>query len=158
MDGVFLHLLADTLGSVGVIISSFIIQTWGYTLADPICSFCISILIFLSVIPLIKSSTRTLLQSTPRDLLDEMDDIEQHVRRLEGVLGVRDLHLWAHTQEHIVGTVHVQVARHVEEQKILTLVQGILKDKGVTQATVEIEKQGEAQMGADSNNIPMFAS
>lgn len=65
MVGVFLHLLADTLGSVGVIISSFIIQMWGWTIADPICSLCIAVLIFLSTIPLIKQSSKTLLQCTP---------------------------------------------------------------------------------------------
>jgi len=46
-SGVFLHILADTLGSVGVIISSFLIHQFGWMIADPICSLFIAILIGL---------------------------------------------------------------------------------------------------------------
>jgi solute carrier family 30 (zinc transporter), member 5/7 len=58
--GVFLHILADTLGSVGVIISSICVKYFGYLKADPICSFVIAILIFLSIIPLLKNASQVL--------------------------------------------------------------------------------------------------
>lgn len=61
----FLHILADTLGSVGVIISSYFVQYWGWVSADPICSFFISVMIFISVIPFLYNSAGTLLQATP---------------------------------------------------------------------------------------------
>ena len=64
MKGVFLHVLADTLGSVGVIISSLMIQYYGWLIADPICSLFIAILVFMSVIPLLRDSTHDLLLST----------------------------------------------------------------------------------------------
>jgi zinc transporter 5/7 len=54
MEGVFLHILADTLGSVGVIISSVLMWAFGWMIADPICSMFIAILISLSVLGLIK--------------------------------------------------------------------------------------------------------
>jgi hypothetical protein len=41
--GIWLHVMADTLGSVGVIFSSFCIMNFGWTIADPICSFCIAV-------------------------------------------------------------------------------------------------------------------
>jgi len=63
--GFFLHILADALGSVGVIISSLLIHYKGLYIADPICSVIISILIFVSVIPLIMSSGSTLLLKNP---------------------------------------------------------------------------------------------
>mmetsp|Transcript_8449 Transcript_8449/g.1159 ORF Transcript_8449/g.1159 Transcript_8449/m.1159 type:complete len:82 (+) Transcript_8449:1199-1444(+) len=53
MEGVFLHVLADTLGSVGVIVSSLCIHFWELHISDPICSLVISMLIFMSVIPLL---------------------------------------------------------------------------------------------------------
>lgn len=65
MRAVFLHVLADTLGSVGVIISSLLIQQFGWYLADPICSLCISAMIFVSVIPLLKHSSGLLLLKMP---------------------------------------------------------------------------------------------
>jgi solute carrier family 30 (zinc transporter), member 5/7 len=58
MKGVFLHILADTLGSVGVIISAVLMQMFGWMIADPICSMFIAILIALSVLALIKESVQ----------------------------------------------------------------------------------------------------
>lgn len=61
----FLHVLADTLGSVGVIISTILIQQFGWLIADPLCSLFIATLIFLSVIPLIKDACQVLLLRLP---------------------------------------------------------------------------------------------
>ena len=65
MHGVFLHVLADTMGSIGVIISSLLIQQYGWYIADPICSLFIAILILISVLPLLKDSAEILLLATP---------------------------------------------------------------------------------------------
>lgn len=65
MQGVFLHVLADTMGSVGVIISSLLIQQFGWYIADPICSLFIATLILISVLPLLKESAEILLLATP---------------------------------------------------------------------------------------------
>ena len=66
--GVFLHILADTLGSVGVILSTLLIQTFGWNIADPICSLFIAVLIFVSVLPLVKETALVLLLRTPEEL------------------------------------------------------------------------------------------
>lgn len=66
MQGVFLHVLADTLGSVGVIVSSLCIHTWQLYISDPICSLVIAFLIILSVFPLLQSSMDTLLEKAER--------------------------------------------------------------------------------------------
>ncbi len=58
MQGVFLHILADTLGSVSVIVSSVLIERLDLFIADPICSIFIAITIFASVIPLLVHSAR----------------------------------------------------------------------------------------------------
>merc|ERR1719322_724160 len=52
----FLHILADTLGSAGVIVSTLLMHYFGWMIADPICSIMIGVLISLSVWPLLKSS------------------------------------------------------------------------------------------------------
>ena len=51
-----MHVLADTLGSVAVIISAICIQCFGFYAADPICCFVISFLILISVLPLLKQT------------------------------------------------------------------------------------------------------
>lgn len=79
--GVFLHVLADTLGSVGVIISSVLIENFGWNIADPICSLFIATMILLSVFPLLKETSTILLLRTPSDLEAEIPDILQKVRK-----------------------------------------------------------------------------
>jgi len=140
LEGVFLHLLADTLGSVGVIISSFLIQMWGLTLADPICSLCIAVLIFLSTIPLIKQSSFTLLQCTPSYFEEPLQQLLQRVSKIEGVLGYRDPHFWTHANDILVGTIHIQIDEQANEQRILQIVTNMFKEEGVVHLTVEIEK------------------
>ena len=68
ISGVFLHVLADTLGSVGVIISSFLIDQFGLLIADPICSMFIAIMIFISVMPLLRNTATILVQRIPVEL------------------------------------------------------------------------------------------
>ena len=63
--GVFLHVLADTLGSVGVIISSILVEQLGWLAADAACSVFIAAMIIISVIPLLKESAHILLLATP---------------------------------------------------------------------------------------------
>ena len=60
MRGVFLHVMADTLGSVGVIASTLLIQWYGWTGFDPIASLFIATLIMASVIPLVIDCGRVL--------------------------------------------------------------------------------------------------
>ena len=71
ISGVFLHILADTLGSVGVIISTVLIENFGWIIADPICSLFIATMILLSVLPLLKETSMILLLRSP-----DADDID----------------------------------------------------------------------------------
>ena len=81
--GVFLHVLADTLGSVGVIVSSLLIEQFGLFIADPVCSLFIAVLIFLSVIPLLKDSSLVLLQRTPVEIEKSLSYILSKVRFIQ---------------------------------------------------------------------------
>ncbi|KAH8726466.1 cation efflux family-domain-containing protein [Phaeosphaeriaceae sp. PMI808] len=85
MQGIFLHILADALGSVAVIISTLLTKYYGWSGWDPIASCMIAILIFLSAIPLVKSSGARLMLSLPNDL-------EYSIRNTLGELGtLRDV-------------------------------------------------------------------
>nr|XP_006818948.1 PREDICTED: zinc transporter 5-like [Saccoglossus kowalevskii] len=89
MEGVFLHVLADTLGSVGVIVSSLLIDQYGLLVADPVCSIFIASLIFISVLPLLKESSLVLLQRTPHHLENKLaEGLDKFVPFLSIVLFV----------------------------------------------------------------------
>lgn len=79
-SGVFLHVLADTLGSVGVIVSTIFIQQFGWLIADPLCSLFIATLIFLSVIPLLKDACQVLLLRIPPEQEKDLHAALEKVR------------------------------------------------------------------------------
>ena len=78
-QGIFLHILADTMGSVGVIISSLLIRYFDWHIADPICSLIIAILIVLSVIPLLTDSAGILMQRQPKTLDNQLPSVYHKV-------------------------------------------------------------------------------
>ena len=81
MKGVFLHILADTLGSVGVIVSAILMQLFGWMIADPICSIFIAFLIAISVGSLVKDSVAILMQRQPVELDRKLPECYNKVRR-----------------------------------------------------------------------------
>jgi Co/Zn/Cd efflux system component len=85
-SGIFLHILADTLGSVAVIISSILIMLYDWRIADPICSLLLSALIGWSTITLLKSSVYTLLLRTPTRLEPKLSACYEKVRLLYSFL------------------------------------------------------------------------
>uniref|UniRef100_A0A665TLF9 Zinc transporter n=1 Tax=Echeneis naucrates TaxID=173247 RepID=A0A665TLF9_ECHNA len=142
---VFLHVLADTLGSVGVIISTILIQQFGWLIADPICSLFIATLIFLSVIPLLKDACEVLLLRTPPEHEKDLNSALEKIEKIEGVLSYRDPHFWRHSASVIAGTIHLQIMSDVVEQRIIQQVTAILKDAGVNNLSVQVEKEAYFQ-------------
>eukprot|EP00899_Mesostigma_viride_P000998 jgi/Mesvir1/1089/Mv17601-RA.1 len=140
MQGIFLHVLADTLGSVGVIASSLLIKYKGWTLTDPLCSLFVSALIVSSVIPLLKSSAEVLLQRVPRG--ETGARIRSALAKLPTIPGVRDVrraHFWSHTPSATVGSLQLLVEAHVDQQQMLALVTSMFHDAGIEHMVVQIE-------------------
>ena len=75
----FLHVLADTLGSVFVIISSVIVSWTGWTRADPLCSLVLSGLIVASTWPLLRKAVLTLMSATPDAVYRKLPEAYERV-------------------------------------------------------------------------------
>ncbi|KNZ60643.1 uncharacterized protein VP01_1525g4 [Puccinia sorghi] len=110
MKGVFLHVMADTLGSVGVIISTLLIERYGWTGFDPIASIFIAVLIFASVVPLVQDSAKILMLC-----LD--DEREKQVRKalgklstIEGLSSYSAPRFWPQDSSTIAGSLHLQIS------------------------------------------------
>ncbi|XP_074640570.1 zinc transporter 7-like [Tubulanus polymorphus] len=140
MQGVFLHILADTLGSVGVIISSALIHHFGWMIADPICSIFIAILIGISVIPLLRDSVGILMQRTPKELDHVLPSCYQRVSNLEGVYSVQEPHFWTLCSEVYVGTIKLEVAMDADVKYILSHTHNIFTQNNVRQLYVQIDQ------------------
>lgn len=144
MFAIYLHILADALGSVGVIISSLLVKYKGWMMADAICSIIISVLIIASVLPLIRSTLETLNQRIPtykepaiRDTLRRLTD------DVDGVIAYREAHFWTFSDTDTIGTLHIHVRDDVDEQRMLQQVTDLFKESGVaiTNLSIQIEKE-----------------
>ncbi|CDZ97656.1 zinc transporter 5 [Phaffia rhodozyma] len=114
MRGVFLHVLADTMGSVGVIISTLLIGYTGWTGWDPIASLFIAALIVASVVPLVIDSGKVL-------CLDAGSENEKDIRlalselaSVEGLAGYGAPRFWPKDESTMVGSIHIHLAQTLD--------------------------------------------
>ncbi|XP_066595167.1 zinc transporter 7 [Prorops nasuta] len=139
MKGVFLHILADTLGSVGVIISAVLMQMFGWMIADPICSMLIAVLIVLSVLSLMKESWEILMQRQPMALDHILPQCYNKVKQLAGVYSVQEQHFWTLCSDVYVGCMKLEVARTVDAKYVVAHTQMIFQAAGVRHLTVQLD-------------------
>ncbi|XP_053369348.1 zinc transporter 7 [Clarias gariepinus] len=139
LQGVFLHIVADTLGSIGVIISAFLMQKYDLMIADPICSMLIAILIGVSVVPLLKESIGILMQRTPPALDNALPECYQRVQQLQGVYNLQEPHFWTLCTDVYIGTLKLLVAPDADSRWILSQTHNIFTQAGVRQLYVQID-------------------
>lgn len=139
MRGVFLHILADTLGSVGVIISAVLMQMFGWMIADPICSIFIALLIALSVLSLIKESILILMQRQPSALDRSLLQCYQKVTGLAGVYSVQEPHFWTLCSDVYVGAIKLEVSKNVDPTYVVTHTRMIFEAVGVKQIYIQLD-------------------
>ena len=94
MQGIYLHIMADAMGSVAVVISTVLIQLTGWSGWDPVASCIIAVLIFISTIPLVSSTTKILLLSLNSDIEYNLRDILTGVSNIRGVVGYSVPKFW----------------------------------------------------------------
>ncbi|KAL3475702.1 cation efflux protein [Aspergillus californicus] len=115
MRGVFLHVMGDALGNIGVILSALIIWLTDYSwrfYVDPGISLVITVIILMSAIPLCKAASRILLQAVPHGL--SIDHIKEDIERLPGVIGSHHLHVWQLSDTKVVASIHIQVDTEIK--------------------------------------------
>ena len=90
MRAAFLEVLADALGSVGVIIAAIVMATTGFLQADAIAGLFIASLIVPRAIKIMRETTAILMEFTPQDL--DLSEVREHIMGIDHVLDVHDLH------------------------------------------------------------------
>ena len=140
LHGVFLHVLADTMGSVGVIVSSILIEYFGWYWSDPLCSLFISLLILLSVKPLIADSFYVLSLTTPWNV--NLQYAMALVRQIPGINSISNARVWQHDSAQFYGAIHLQVGAECNETDTMDKVGSIFREHRVTLVAIQIEKQG----------------
>lgn len=177
MHGIFLHILADALGSLSVVVSTLLVQYTSWTGFDPLASMFIAILIFASAVPLVISSASTLLLTIPDDTEYQLRDKIAGVSAIPGVQGYCEPRFWLEDAKHeetiegdrkskedddtddcsssggrILGVMHIQVTQGVDEQ---TVRERVKKHLGLGMDIVcQVEKMGDSGCWCSGSQPP----
>ena len=166
IESLFLHVLGDALGNIGVIVTALFIwktdYSWRYY-SDPMVSLLITVIILSSCIPLCRKSSKILLQATPTSL--DPDDVLEEIIKLDTIKSVHDFHVWNLNEDILVASMHLELT-HEEESVanndtlsksafngVVAQVREIIRCYGVLSVTIQPEFiSPEASASKDSTN------
>ncbi|KIJ68367.1 hypothetical protein HYDPIDRAFT_82452 [Hydnomerulius pinastri MD-312] len=140
MQALILHVLGDALGNVGVIATGLVIwlTTWSYKFYfDPVISLVITVIIFSSALPLVRSASFILLQGVPPTI--SLDAVRQSILNVNGVLSVHELHIWQLSESKIVASVHVMASRNHDFMPVAAEIRKALHHHGIHSSTIQPE-------------------
>lgn len=138
MRGAFLHMAADALVSLGVVIIGGLFIVTGWTWLDPAVSLVIALVILYGTWDLMRHSMQLSLDGVPASI--ELDAVRKYLTSLPEVDAVHDLHVWAMSTSETALTVHLVTCRGNPGDDFLHRVAGELRDNfAINHATIQIE-------------------
>lgn len=142
LEGAFLHMLADALGSVGAMISGAVIMLTGWTPVDTLASVVIAGLVLYGGWRLLAKSIDILMEGTPAEI--DYAQLVNALKSQEHIADIHDLHIWTISSGVLAVSAHIQVTDECASSghwsRCLESTQQYLKDKwGIAHATLQIE-------------------
>ena len=138
------HVVADMLGSGGVIVAALIVLTTGWNHADPLVSILIGVLVLASAWPVLRDSGRILLEATPKGV--DAGDVARRMREEPGIVSVHDLHVWTITSGFPSLAAHVLVATgddcHARRRELERM---LASEFGITHTTLQVDHAHDSQ-------------
>ena len=117
VKGAFLHVMADAVGSVGVLAAALLIRLTGSWIWDPVLSVAVCVLILWSSGRLIKESFHIFMEGAPAHL--DISSVNKALTEIPGVVEVHDLHVWTITSGFVSLSAHLKVQKNRDAQDIL---------------------------------------
>ena len=140
VEGAYLEVLADTVGSVGVIVGAIVIGLTGWTWVDPAVGVAIGIWIIPRTIRLGGQALRILVQAAPPNL--DVEQVAADLGAVPGVVDVHDLHAWTLTSDMEVVSAHLMITAGTDPHGVLDQARAVLLDRyGIGHATLQVEPE-----------------
>lgn len=139
VKSVWLHVLGDTLSSVGVIISGTIIYFTGWAYADPIASVLIGAIIIWGGIRLVRDTISIFLNLTPKGF--SVEALTKKITDMPDVLDIHHVHLWPVSHNNVAFSAHILVSDQTlsEVEATKKRIEEMLRENGVDHSTLQIE-------------------
>ena len=141
--GAYLHVLGDALGSAGALGAALIVTFTGWTLADPIISIALSLLILVGAWRLLRESTDILLEAVPGHI--SMLEVQRRMLDVPGVSDVHDLHVWTVTSGMVAMSGHAIVPDLASHPEVLEGIRMEMAQLGIGHVTIQLEVQHECE-------------
>lgn len=138
--GAFLHMVADTLVSVGVVVSGVLISITGWYVIDPIVSIIIAIVILISTWELLTGSLRLLVDGIPEGV--DWEKVEAILKSHPQVKEVHHIHIWAISTTDNALTAHIVIDDLNALEAVKEHIKHQLKEANVSHSTLEFETPG----------------
>lgn len=139
MRGAALHVMGDMLGSLAAIVAAGVILLTGYTIADPILSVLVALLILKSAIAITRESAHILMEGTPAgaDGQKIADDLMDSIPCLSDV---HHVHAWSLGSSNAVATLHAKLKPETDASAALDAIKARLANEfSINHVTVQIE-------------------
>ncbi|MGQ9817319.1 MAG: cation diffusion facilitator family transporter [bacterium] len=137
----YLHLVADALSSVAVVVASILIKLFNFFLLDPILTIVIGIYILRESYFIVRDTIKILMQSTPPDI--DLMEIKSAVEKIPEVHNVHHIHIWQMTDKEIHFEGHIDVCedyRTSEVASIIKKIEKLLAEKfNISHITIQVE-------------------
>jgi cobalt-zinc-cadmium efflux system protein len=138
VEGAYLEVLADTVGSVGVIVGAVVLEVTGWGWIDPAVGLAIALWILPRTWRLGAQAVRVLVQAAPRGF--DLAALEHDLARVPGVVDVHDLHVWTLTSDMEVASAHLMVGADTGTHGVLDAARVVLRERyGIDHATLQVE-------------------
>ena len=141
VKGAYLHMAADALVSVGVLVAGIVISRTGWYSIDPIIGLIVAVVILISTWNLLHDSLRLTLDGVPTSI--DSQKVVEAIRALPGVDDVHHIHIWAISTTENALTAHIVLKQPEGMQEVKHLIRHRLEDFGIGHATLEYEVPGE---------------
>ena len=142
VKGAYLHMAADALVSIGVVVSGVVISWTGWTIIDPIVGLVVAAVIIASVWSLTRDSLRLSLDGVPAGV--DPERVVREMEQVEGVRAVHHIHIWAISTTENALTAHVVLERLSDMAAVKHALKERLRELGIAHATLEAETEAEA--------------
>jgi cobalt-zinc-cadmium efflux system protein len=146
LRGAFLHMFADTVSSVAIIIGAVIVTFTNWYIIDPLLGIGISIIIFVWAWGLMRDSVNVLLETAPKGMTTDVITAELK-QNIPAIKEITDLHIWEITSGMYSLTAHVTISDG-DTKQILRDINRVLDEKhGIEHTTIQLEQeeQGSGQ-------------
>lgn len=135
VKGAYMEVVADTVGSVGVLIAGIVTVTTSWPYADVVVAVLVALWVLPRAFALARAALRILSESSPSHI--DVDELRTALRAVDGVTDVHDLHVWTLVPGRDMATAHVTCDGNTD--RVLADARAVLAARGLEHATVQVE-------------------